>query len=77
MAGLLDHARGLDEMADACMRLYGPVAVAVAPPKYIDPEKRSKLTIASIPMISDLGIPLAKYMRAEARPLRCLAEVSA
>lgn len=76
-AGMLDHARGLDEIADACLRLYGRVAVAVAPPRYIDPEKRSKLTIASIAMISDLGMPLVKCMRAEASLLRCLAEASA
>jgi hypothetical protein len=76
-AGMLDHARGLDEIADACMRLYGRVAVAVAPPRYIDPKKRSKFTMASIAMISDLGMPLVKRMRAEARLLRCLAEVTA
>jgi hypothetical protein len=75
-ADMLEHARGLDEIADAYMRLYNRVAVAVAPPRYIDPEKRSKLTMASMLMISDLGMPLVKCMRAEAALLRCLAEVS-
>jgi hypothetical protein len=76
-AGMLDHARGLDEIADARVRLYGRVAVAVTPLRYIDPEKRSKLTIVSIAMISDLAMPLVTWMRAEARLLRCLAEASA
>lgn len=57
---------------------YVHVVVAASPPRYIDPEKRSKLNIASIDMISDFwGMPLVKCMRAGAALLRCLAGFSA
>jgi hypothetical protein len=71
--GLLDHARGLDETADAYGRLILRLWEAVSPPRYVDPEKRSKLTPGLVVKAIRVLVLMITALRAWARALQFLA----
>jgi hypothetical protein len=71
--GLLDHAQGLDEKADAYGRLIRRLWEAVSPPRYVDPEKRSKLTPGLVVKATSVLVLRITALRAWARALRFLA----
>jgi hypothetical protein len=72
--GIRDHAHGLDEVADAYMRCYTRVTIALAPPRHIEPEKRTRLTMRSIALISNVGLSMVLSMRTAAERLRDAAD---